>query len=195
MHNSESYCMIYAIFKLPQNPPSNHRPKMTRFMREPHVWIPKAWGSRTSGSRAPKLIVNLEFTQVHYRTSKNVRARTTQKGASPAHRLPNQHGIPNPIPLRPFGHGATASRRPYCTQHHFLVALPRRFRRFALAGVSRRAINMMAGLVCGKERNRAATAGHGRQSERREEEGSWLRTRLRYCAPVASSATCAAACW
>ena len=127
--------------------------------------------------------------------SKNVRVRTTQKGASPAHRLPNQHGIPNPIPLRPFGHGATASRRPYCTQHHFLVALPRRFRRFALAGVSRRAINMMAGLVCGKERNRAATAGHGRQSERREEEGSWLRTRLRYCAPVASSATCAAACW
>ena len=115
MHNSESNCMIYAIFKLPQNPPSNHRPEMTRFMREPHVWIPLAWGSRTSRSRAPKLIVNLEFTQVHYRTSKNVRARITQKEATPAHRLPYQHGIPNPIPLRPFGHGATAPRRPYCT--------------------------------------------------------------------------------
>ena len=115
MHNSESNCMIYAIFKLPQNPPSNHRPEMTRFMREPHVWIPIAWGSRTSRSRAPKLIVNLEFTQVHYRTSKNVRARITQKEATPAHRLPYQHGIPNPIPLRPFGHGATAPRRPYCT--------------------------------------------------------------------------------
>ena len=115
MHNSESNCMIYAIFKLPQNPPSNHRPEMTRFMREPHVWIPIAWGSRTSRSRAPKLIVNLEFTQVHYRKSKNVRARITQKEATPAHRLPYQHGIPNPIPLRPFGHGATAPRRPYCT--------------------------------------------------------------------------------
>ena len=183
------------FFKLPQNPPSNHRPKMTRFMREPHVWIPIAWGSRTSGSRAPELIATLEFTQVHYRTSKNVRARITQKEATPAHRLPYQHGIPNPILLRPFGHGATAPRRPYCTQHHFLVALPRRFRRFALAGASRRAVNMKAGLVCGKERDRAATAGHGRQSKRREEEGSWLRTRLRYCAPVAFSATCAAACW
>lgn len=195
MHDSGLNCMKYAIFKLPKNPSSNYRPEMPRFLREPRVWIAIAWGSRTSGSRAPELIVTLEFTRVHYRASKNVRVRTTQKRASPAHRLPNQHGIPNPIPLRPFGHGATASRRPYCTQHHFLVALPRRFRRFALAGASRRAINMMAGLVCGKERNRAATAGHGRQSERREEEGSWLRTRLRYCAPVASSATCAAACW
>lgn len=37
MHNSESNCMIYAIFKLPKNPSGNHRPEMTRFMREPHV--------------------------------------------------------------------------------------------------------------------------------------------------------------